>query len=416
MDTTFSFTKGALDSLPLPEGEKRDVYYDERQPGLQLRVTASGVKTFSVFARVAGGNPTRVTIGKYPAITPEVARKKTKEIIAQMAVGVDPNAEARASKVQPLTLAAAVAEYVEQQTREDDKLPLKPRTKADYLAMVKPSRVTAKGKPTKGGLLRKLAKKPIHEISADDIKAVNTDNKAQRGERQAAYAMQVLKAVLNFYGVKVKDSPFSLETAKAGRVVIPKTRAADDTPVTELLKNLGPFWRELSAIQSPAGDYLKFLLLTGTRPAEPLQVPVTDCNLVAGKVLLRDTKTRTDHTLLLSTQALAIVQRQAEGKAPGERLFAISNVDAHAAAHELVAATGLTFTPKTLRAVFASIASELVSVNTYKRIMNRGKKGDTDDKNYIKRLEPQLRAGWQAVGDFVDSSAADNVVPLFKLN
>lgn len=414
MDTTFSFTKAALDSLPLPEGKQRDVYYDERQPGLQIRVTSSGAKTFSVFARVAGGKPTRVTIGKYPAITPEVARKKAKEKIAQLAIGVNPNAEDRASKVESLTLAKAVAEYVEQQTREDDKLSLKARTKADYLAMVKPSRVTAAGKPTKGGLLRKLAKKPIHEISAADIKNTNTDNKAQRGERQSAYAMQVLKAVLNFYGVEVKDSPFSLKTAKAGRVVIPKTRAADDTPVTELLKNLGPFWRALSAVQSPAADYLKFLLLTGCRPSEPLQVPVADCDLAAGKVLLRDTKTRTDHTLLLADQALAIVQRQAEGKAPGDRLFNVIPAQANALAHELSAITGLTFTPKNLRAVFASVASELVTIHVYKRIMNRGKKGDTDDKNYIKKLEPQLLAGWQAAANFIE--ATDNVVPLFKLN
>lgn len=405
MDTTFRFTKEELDGLPLPEGKQRFVFYDEGQPGLQLRVTSNGTKTFSVFSRVAGGKPERVTIGKYPAITPKVAREKAKAIIAQLAVGKSPNAEKREGKVESLTLAKAVAEYVEQQTREDDKLHLKARTKADYLAMVKPSRVTAAGKQTKGGLLRKLAKKSIHEISAADIKSVNTENKLQRGERQSAYAMQVLKAVLNFYGVEVKNSPFNPKTAKAFQIVIPKTLASDDTPVIDLLENLGFFWRALSAMQSPAADYLKFLLLTGTRPGEPLQVPVADCDLAAGKVLLRDTKTRTDHTLLLSSQSLAIVQRQVEGKAPGERLFQISNVEANALAHELSATTGLTFTPKNLRATFASIASELVTIHTYKRIMNRGKKGDTDDKNYLKKLESQLREGWQSVANYIEEQA-----------
>lgn len=415
MDTTFSFTKAMLDSLPLPEGKQRDVYYDERQPGLQIRVTSSGAKTFSVFARVAGGSPTRVTIGRYPALTPEAARKIAKAKIAQLAVGVNPNAEDRASRVEPMTLAKAMASYVENQTREDDKLSLKPRTKADYLAMVKPSRLTAAGKQTKGGLLRKLAKKPIHEISAADIRSLNTENKAQRGERQAAYSMQVLKAVLNFYGVKVKDSPFSLDTAKSGRVVIPKTKAADETPVTELLKNLGFFWQKLNAVQSPASDYLRLLLLTGCRPSEPLRVPVADCDLAAGKVLLRDTKTRTDHTLLLSSQSLEIIKRQIQGKGLEDRLFNVIPAQANVLAHELSAITGLTFTPKNLRAVFASIASDLVTVHIYKRILNRGK-GDVDDKNYIKKLESQLRAGWQAVADHVEALAADNIVSLFKLN
>ncbi|SDO19646.1 Phage integrase family protein [Pseudomonas arsenicoxydans] len=415
MDTTFGFTKVTLDALPLPEAGKRSVYYDERQPGLQLRVTAKGVKTFSVFGRVSGGKPERVSIGRYPAITPEVARKKAKAIIAQLAVGTSPNAIAREGKAPTLTLAVALTEYVETQTRDDDGLPLKPRTKADYLAMVKPSRVTAAGKSTKGGLLRKLAGKSIHAITAAEIKTVNADNKMHRGERQSAYALQVLKAVLNFYGVKIKDSPFSLDTPKAGRVTIPKTRAADDAPVTKLMEHLGHFWRALSAVESPVGDYLRFLLLTGCRPGEPLIVPVADCDLVKGKVLLRDTKTRTDHTLWLSTQVLEIVKRNVEGKSPEESLFAISNTDAHALAHELVAATGLAFTPKTLRAVFASIASDLVTVSTYRRIMNRGK-GSVDDKNYIKKMESQLRDGWQKVADYIEATSADNVVPLFKLN
>ena len=54
MTTTVNFTKAALDSLPLPPAGQRATYHDSKQPGLQVRVTANGVKTFSVFARAAG--------------------------------------------------------------------------------------------------------------------------------------------------------------------------------------------------------------------------------------------------------------------------------------------------------------------------------------------------------------------------
>ncbi|MDH0707046.1 integrase family protein [Pseudomonas sp. GD03862] len=416
MSSNVNFTQVALNGLPLPAPGERAVYHDfggsQSVSGLEVRVTSTGVKTFSVFKRVAGGKPERVTIGKFPEVSIDQARKKAKAIIADLAAGVSPSETKREARVQGMTLAEAMTRYIEEQTREDNGMHLKARTRSDYLGMIQPSRQTAKGKATKGGLLRKLANKPIRAIAAYEIKAVNDENKAQRGERQATYAMQVLRAVLNFYGVKVKNGPFDKETPKANRITTPKTQASEDAPVEALLENLGAFWRALGAVQTPTGDYLRFLLLTGCRPGEPLRVPVADCNMAAGKVLLRDTKTRTDHVLLLSRQGLEIVQRQVEGRAPTERLFPITNVEAHQLAHELSATTALTFTPKNLRATFTSIASELVSVNVYKRIMNRGKKNDTDDKHYIKILEAQMREGWQKVADHIEATAADNVIPI----
>lgn len=39
--------------------------------------------------------------------------------------------------------------------------------------------------------------------------------------------------------------------------------------------------------------------------------------------MLRDTKNRTDHTLLLSKQAPAIVKHYAKGKKPADKLFSV---------------------------------------------------------------------------------------------
>ncbi|WHH52859.1 integrase family protein [Pseudomonas sp. Ap32] len=417
MSSNVNFTQVALNGLPLPAPGERAVYHDfggsQSVSGLEVRVTSTGVKTFSVFKRVAGGKPERVTIGKFPEVSIDQARRKAKAIIAQLAAGVSPSETKREARVQGMTLAEAMTRYIEEQTREDNGMHLKARTRSDYLGMIQPSRQTAKGKATKGGLLRKLANKPIRAIAAYEIKAVNDENKAQRGERQAAYGMQVLRAVLGFYGVVLKDSPFDKKTPKAERVVIPKTQAADDAPVKALLSNIGTFWRGLSAMpQTPTRDYLMFLLLTGCRPGEPLRVPVGDCDLAVGQVLLRDTKTRTDHTLLLSTQALVIVQRQVEGKTSDDRLFTVTPAQANALADELMSLTGLDFVPKNLRAAFASIASNLVNVHTYRRIMNRGRKSDTDDNSYIKLLESQMREGWQKVADHIEATAANNVIPI----
>lgn len=405
--SNLNFTKAALDALPLPAAGTRATHHDaggrESVAGLQVRVTANGVKTFSVFKRAAGGKPERVTIGRYPDVSIDQARKKAKAVISQLAQGESPAAAKRESKVKSMTLAAAVARYVEEQTRESDGLPLKARTRSDYLNMVKPSRPTAAGKRTKGGTLAALASRPIHDLTASAIKAVNDENRAQRGERQSAYAMVVLKAVLNFYGVTIAHSPFDRATPKAERVVIPKSRPSDEAPVVALLENLGALWRALQAVpDTPAADYLRFILLTGCRPSEPRAITMVNVDLAASRVTLRDTKTRTDHIIYLSHQALAIVERQAKGKAGTDRLFPVTEAEVRALVLELSATTGLAVSAKNMRKVFASVAELLVSAHTYRCLMNRGKKNSEDDKSYLRKTVPQMRAGWQRVADFID--------------
>lgn len=59
--------------------EKRVDLVDTLEPGLTLRVTPSGVKTWAVRARSADGTPQRVTLGQYPDISLRNARKEAGE-------------------------------------------------------------------------------------------------------------------------------------------------------------------------------------------------------------------------------------------------------------------------------------------------------------------------------------------------
>lgn len=408
-----TFTIAALDNLPLPEAGERVTYHDTKVNGLQLRVTANGTKTFYIFQRV-NGKPERVKVGEhpYPIMSVDQARKRAKEIIHQIAEGTSPSAAKREVKAKALTLAEAVNQYVADKRRRTDKLPLKPRTVDDYMSMLKSPRLTAAGKRTKGGALARLATKSIYGITAADIKAVHDENLKCHSERQAFYAMQTLTAILRFYAVKIPQDPFSRETPEADRIYIEKAGVSESEPVEQLLNRLGEWWRTLP--QSPVGDYIAFLALTGCRPSEPLKVLVGD--LASGEIRLRDTKNRSDHTLLLSRQALAIAQRNAEGKAATDRLFPVTPAKANALAHELSATTGIPFVPKMLRSLFASVADELVSASTLKRMMNHKRKDDITDTNYIRKLKDQLRDGWQKVADYIEAIAADNVVPIRKQN
>jgi integrase len=88
---SINFTKSELFKLsPPPTG--RVEYKDTKVQGLQLRVSSTGVKTFSVYRWLKSANkPERVTIGRFPEVSVETARNKATEIIAAFALGESPN-------------------------------------------------------------------------------------------------------------------------------------------------------------------------------------------------------------------------------------------------------------------------------------------------------------------------------------
>ena len=103
MAEQLNFTNANLKSLPLPEPRKRKSYSDDRVPGLLLRITHSGVKTFLVYRKV-NNKPVRVTIGRYPDIAIEQARRLAKRNLADMAEGKNPNSEKKMARAKTKSL------------------------------------------------------------------------------------------------------------------------------------------------------------------------------------------------------------------------------------------------------------------------------------------------------------------------
>ena len=99
-ENKINFTKASLDALPLPAAGQRMAYHDAKTNGLQIRVTSTGVKTFCVFRRVKAGSPERVTLGRYPDMSIEQARKEAARINSLIADGINPNTDARALKTE----------------------------------------------------------------------------------------------------------------------------------------------------------------------------------------------------------------------------------------------------------------------------------------------------------------------------
>ena len=110
-DNRFTFTKKSIDALPLPEHSKRSTYYDIQSPWLQIRVTSTGTKTFCVFKRVKNGNPERITLGRYPDLTIEQARREAARIAVEISDGKNPADIKRGQKTE-LTFSDLFSDYM----------------------------------------------------------------------------------------------------------------------------------------------------------------------------------------------------------------------------------------------------------------------------------------------------------------
>lgn len=394
--------------LPLPL-TGTDYHWCKDTPGFGVRVSATGDRAY-IFERRVDGKTVRRTIGKAAgakAISASAARDLKIKISGELQNGVDrvdvKREVRKVEKQDGMTLADALAQYTEGKRRGKDGLGLKDRTKADYMAMVAAGGVAKDGKSFANGALFDLANKSIYKITADDIRKVYAAAEA-KGQRQAIYSMQVLRAVMNWHGVAVQRSPLSKQTSGKDRIILAAT-AGDPKPIPP--EKLSAWWAAGSARSGEEiPDGCRLILLTGCRPGEVFGTEFTpgllvgDVDLIGGRMVLLDTKNRKDHKVILSKQAIAILEPHCTAKNPGEKVFDV--IDVRITLGQINEAAGVVgVTPHKLRHTFASVAEELVSGYALKRMLNHTEASDVTGNNYVGKSENQLRVAWQTVADFI---------------
>lgn len=114
-----NFTKKVLGDLPAPPKGKRHSFKDEKVKGLIIRVTANGQKTFQLYQKHQG-RPLRVTLGTFPDMSIENARKEATKAKGALAGGTNPNVEKNRLR-QEITLKELFDLYMERYSKVEKK-------------------------------------------------------------------------------------------------------------------------------------------------------------------------------------------------------------------------------------------------------------------------------------------------------
>lgn len=116
-----SLTDTQIRNVALPESGQITLW-DKTVPGLGVRVTPTGTKTFSLLYRI-NGRMRRATLGRYPIVRLTEARDRARSHLYQASGGTDPLAATRSHTAapNPLTFAMTVDRYIEKYARPHTK-------------------------------------------------------------------------------------------------------------------------------------------------------------------------------------------------------------------------------------------------------------------------------------------------------
>jgi integrase len=113
---TLKFTARTIETIRAVPGRRIDVF-DASLPGLALRVTPSGHKSWTVHYRNAARRLRRLTLGDYPTLSLAEARKAAQKALRAAVAGEDPATEKSAARLGE-TVDDLAREYIERHAKK----------------------------------------------------------------------------------------------------------------------------------------------------------------------------------------------------------------------------------------------------------------------------------------------------------
>jgi integrase len=298
-----NFTAGRVAEFSCPSGKQQALFWDAKQPGLGLRVTAAGSRAY-IFESRCQGRTVRATIGSPAAWALDAARKEAARLKVLTDSGVNP-AEQRREQNEAKAAARVQAETVQQRQAltvgevwcaylEERRPHWSALHYRDHIGKARPGGDNSKarghkGRKTQPGPLAEFMPLPLAQLDAATIEAWA----AREGKTRPASA-RLAHRLLGVFLTWCAEQP-----RYAGIVQTPnpaktrRTREALGKPGTKsdvLTREQLPAWfTHVRQIQNPAiAAALQIMLLTGARPGEVLALQWEDINTQWRSIAIRD--------------------------------------------------------------------------------------------------------------------------------
>ena len=233
---------------------KRDDYHDAIVPGMALRVTDTGHKSFVLITRFPSHplHPTRRALGDDGKITLDQAREKARAWLVLIEKGIDPAAQearerAEAQRRQVNSFAAVAGEFLDRHASQ-----LRKSVEARRIIEVE--------------FIKRWGVRPITDIMPEEVAAAIRAIVKRGAPYQAHNALGYIRRLFNW---AIDTHEFGVTTSPVERLkpgdLIGKREARERTLSDDELQRV---WKAADAMGYPYAPVFKMLILTGQRERE----------------------------------------------------------------------------------------------------------------------------------------------------
>jgi integrase len=284
---TVQFTDILLRKFKPPPTGRAEIY-DGRIPGFGLRVTACGTKTFFVVGR-HGKAFRRVSLGRYPTLTLENARRKANDALRSLADGTDPQQSKRIERTRNADLfPAVVAVFFELHCDRQNRA----STAAETQRLLT------------GNFMTPWATRRVSEITKTDVLNVIDGIMARGAPSAARHAFAAIRKFFNWCAERgyIEQSPCL--TLKPPAKHNSRDRVLND-------QELGAIVTAAAGQGWPFGAIVQLLALTAQRRGEVVGMRWEEIDTRAKLWSIPGSRTKNNrpHVVPLTATALAIIAK-----------------------------------------------------------------------------------------------------------
>jgi len=274
--------------------DKQIDYYDENTPGLGLRVSPGGTKTFFYRYRFNGKNR-RYSISRYSkkAFSLSQARTKVDEMRSHVKKGGDPVGEEREKKRTNRFKASTEQTFAElaQEFKTIHLNPLREKTRNEHERIID------------NELVPVLGKLPAKQLNKSDILSLLDKKAINEGKATMANRIRARLHTIFEFGIQrgiVDTNPVN------GIKPYPKGENKRERYYSE--KEISLLWKAFEQIDQPVCSFLKLLLLTCQRKTETMTMEWSHINGNIWTIPENLAKGKRSHDVPLSDAAMKIIE------------------------------------------------------------------------------------------------------------